>query len=90
VRSAFELPADQRAAIQNAINVTFSADILLRFETAPDLVSGIELTAHGQKIAWSISDYLKLQEKGADKLLQIKAKPEAKPAPKAQEPKSTT
>ena len=43
VRSAFDLPAQQRAAIQNALNETFSADIHVRFETAPDLISGIEL-----------------------------------------------
>jgi F-type H+-transporting ATPase subunit b len=64
VRSAFELPDDPRATIQNAINETFSADIHLRFETAPDLVGGIELTANGRKISWSIADYLKSLEAG--------------------------
>ncbi len=58
VRSAFDLPAEQRAAIQNALNETFSVDLHLRFETAPDLIGGIELSANGQKVAWSISDYL--------------------------------
>ncbi|CAN5752969.1 ATP synthase subunit B [soil metagenome] len=81
VRSAFELPADQRTAIQNAINETFSADIPLRFETAPDLISGIELATHGQKVAWSISDYLTSLEKGVDELVKTKDKPEAKAEP---------
>ena len=49
MRSAFDLPAEQRDAIQNALNETFSAEIHVRFETAPDLVSGIELTTNGQK-----------------------------------------
>ncbi len=49
VRSAFDLPAKQRAAIQTALNETFSAEFPLRFETAPDLVGGIELMANGQK-----------------------------------------
>jgi F-type H+-transporting ATPase subunit b len=31
VRSHFELPDDQKAVIQNAVNVTFSADVPLRF-----------------------------------------------------------
>ena len=35
VRSAFDLPAEQRAAIQNALNETFSAEVRVRFETAP-------------------------------------------------------
>jgi len=77
VRSAFDLPEEQRAAIQNALNETFSADILLRFETAPDLVSGIELTTNGQKVAWSIADYLASLEKGVDELLKEKDKPVA-------------
>ena len=78
VRSAFELPAEQRAAIQNALNETFLAEIHIRFETAPDLISGIELTTNGQKVAWSIADYLVSLEKGVDELLKEKDKPEAK------------
>ena len=81
VRSAFDLPAEQRAAIQNALNETFSAEIHVRFETAPDLVSGIELTTNGQKVAWSIADYLSSLEKGVDELLKEKDKPEAKAEP---------
>ena len=82
VRSAFDVPAEQRAAIQNALNETFSAEIRVRFETAPDLISGIELTSNGQKVAWSIADYLVSLEKGVDELLKEKDKPEAKAAPK--------
>jgi F-type H+-transporting ATPase subunit b len=78
VRSAFDLPAEQRAAIQNALNETFSAEIGIRFETAPDLVSGIELTTNGQKVAWSIAEYLASLEKGVDELLKTQFKPEAK------------
>ncbi len=79
VRSAFDLPAEQRTAIQNALNETFSAKIRVRFETAPDLVSGIELTTNGQKVAWSIADYLASLERGVEELLKEKDKPEAKP-----------
>jgi len=93
VRSAFDLPVEQRSAIQNAINETFSADIHLRFETAPDLVSGIELTSNGQKVAWSIADYLSSLEKGVDELLKEKDKPPPKPEHKPEvkaEPKVET
>jgi F-type H+-transporting ATPase subunit b len=45
-----------------------------------------ELTTKGQKIAWSIADYLASLEKGVGELLKEKDKPEAKAAPKA-EPK---
>ena len=76
MRSTFDLPAQQRAVIQNALNETFSAEIHVRFETAPDLVSGIELTTNGQKVAWSIADYLVSLEKGVDELLNKQAKAE--------------
>jgi F-type H+-transporting ATPase subunit b len=86
VRSAFDMPAEQRAAIQNALNETFSAEIHIRFETAPDLIGGIELTANGQKVAWSIADYLLSLEKGVGELLKEKDKPITKAEPKT-EPK---
>lgn len=81
VRSAFDLPVDQRAAIQNAINETFSADIRLRFETAPDLVSGIELTTNGLKVGWSIAEYLTSLEAGVGEVLKGMNKPEANSQP---------
>jgi F-type H+-transporting ATPase subunit b len=80
VRSAFELPPEQRSAIQKALNETFSADIHLRFETAPDLVSGIELSTNGQRVGWTIADYLDSLQKGVDELLKEREKPEAKVA----------
>jgi F-type H+-transporting ATPase subunit b len=69
VRSVFDLPAGQKAAIQNALNETFAAEIRLRFETAPDAICGIELTAGGQKLAWSVADYLKSLGQRVDALL---------------------
>jgi F-type H+-transporting ATPase subunit b len=83
VRSVFELPAEQRATIQNALNETFSADIRIQFETSPDLIGGIELTSNGQKVAWSIADYLMSLQNGVDKLLNENKPPEQpKPAMK--------
>ncbi len=88
VRSAFDLPAEERAKIQNAINETFSADVHLRFETSPDLVGGIELTTNGQKVAWSIGEYLTSLEMGVGEIIKQqeppKPKPEAKPETTAQ------
>ncbi len=78
VRSAFDLPAEQRAAIQKALNETFSADIRIRFETAPNLVSGIELSTNGQKVAWSIADYLASLEEAVGELLKGEDQREAK------------
>ena len=69
VRSAFDLGPVQRAAIQNALNEDFSASVPLRFETAAGPICGIELTSNGQKVAWSIADYLSSLEKSVGELL---------------------
>jgi F-type H+-transporting ATPase subunit b len=87
VRSAFDLPAEPRAAIQNALNESFSADVAVRFETSHDELCGIELTAGGQRIAWSIADYLTSLGQRVDALLDAQA---AHPAEAASEPSSAT
>ncbi len=90
VRSAFDLPQEQRDAVHQAINETFSADISLRFESAPDLVSGIDLSANGQRVGWDLENYLGSLEKGVSQLLKDKersgptpdSEPHAKSDPK--------
>lgn len=76
VRSAFDLPPDQRATIQAALNDTFAAEIPLRFEADPEVIGGIEFTANGQKIAWSIADYAESLEERVAELLQETGGPE--------------
>ncbi len=76
VRSAFALPVEQQGAIRKALNETFSGEINVRFETAPELVGGIELTASGRKLSWSISDYLDTLQQGVDDLLEATVPPD--------------
>ena len=78
VRSAFELPAAQRDGIQRAINETLSLEVHVRFETAPDLVSGIELVTDGHKVAWSIAEYLMTLETSVAGLLKEKDKSDSR------------
>ena len=79
VHSAFDLPSAQQKSIETAVKETFAPDAHVQFETAPELVSGIELSTNGHKIAWSIADYLATLEKSAGELLNKDAKPEPKP-----------
>jgi F-type H+-transporting ATPase subunit b len=76
VRSAFNLPDEQKAAIQNALNETFSAVIRVRYETDASAISGIELTAQGQKLSWSISSYLDSFDRSLAGVVTRGAKPE--------------
>jgi len=69
VRSHFILPTHLQAAVQNAVNTSFSAEVPLRFETASDTVCGIDLSAGGQKLAWTITEYLRDMEQGVAELL---------------------
>jgi F-type H+-transporting ATPase subunit b len=73
VRSTFAQPDDQKASIQNAINETFAADVRIRFETTPDGVCGIELTAGGQKISWTIANYLDSLDARVGELLSMQS-----------------
>ena len=75
LRCAFELPPEQRAIINNALNESFAADIPLTFETAPDLIAGIELSANGWKLAWSIADYLVTLESQVSDLFAVQSRP---------------
>jgi F-type H+-transporting ATPase subunit b len=77
VRSAFELPPPQRQAIESALKEMFAVDTSVQFETRPDLVCGIELSTNGQKVAWSIADYLATLEKSAAELLHLDAMTDA-------------
>ena len=95
VHSAFDLPPAQRTAIESAVKETFGPEAQVQFETAPELVCGIDLSTNGHKVSWSIADYLATLEKSAGELLHKEAKPEpkaeAKPEPKAEakpEPKA--
>jgi F-type H+-transporting ATPase subunit b len=83
VRSVFDMPTEQKAAIQNALNESFSAQIRLRFETAPDSICGIELTANGQKVAWSIADYIDSLDQKVGAFLGAQPDAQSKPAAEA-------
>lgn len=70
LRTAFDLPAPTRATIQAALDEVFATPVRLRFETAPALVGGIELSSSGQKLGWSIDAYLVNLEQSIDELLK--------------------
>ena len=78
VCTTFSLLPAQQSVIEAEIKKLFGTNNKISFETAPDLVSGIELNVSGQKIAWNIEDYLNSLENGVTELLKEKTKPEVK------------
>jgi F-type H+-transporting ATPase subunit b len=76
VRSAFELPAPQRAAIEQALGEICGSGMRLSYQVVPGLIGGVEVSAGGSKIAWSIADYLGALEHSVGQMLA------PQPAPK--------
>lgn len=62
VKSAFELPIKQQKEINDAVNYLLDATTKLKFETAPEIISGIELSTNGFKVGWNFSEYLRALE----------------------------
>ena len=85
VRTTFILSPAHRAAIDTAVKETLGRETQVQFETEPDLVSGIELSTDGQKVAWSIGDYLGSLRQGVDELLKAQPTPAAKVASKTEQ-----
>jgi F-type H+-transporting ATPase subunit b len=86
--SSFNLPDNQKGAIQNALNETFSAEIRVRFQTVSQDVCGIALMANGQEVGWSIDQYLTALNQKVGELLDAQEKPVDNQAKKP-EPEST-
>lgn len=67
IASAFTLSPAQRKEIKAALHKISGANKeKLQFKVVPELVSGIELSVSGHKLAWSIADYLEALEKSVD------------------------
>lgn len=92
VKSAFDLPEKQQTAIKKAVDEILGASTSFQFKTAPEIISGIELTSNGYKLSWSISAYLNSLQKEVsatlnDKVIKDKTK-KVRPKVKKTEKKS--
>lgn len=72
IQSAFELPENSKNEIENAVNETLGNKTEIEFRTAPEVISGIELTANGYKLDWSISAYLNALQNSITETLESK------------------
>jgi F-type H+-transporting ATPase subunit b len=80
VRTAFELGTPQKISIEAGVKAILGDQTRIEYETKPGLISGVELTANGQKFAWSIANYLTSLTNSVHGLWQ----PKIDPAPVAQ------
>lgn len=77
IQSAFPIKEDLRNMIQNALRRYVNDVPAIHYETAEDVLSGVELRAHGHKLAWSLGDYLETMEEGFAHALMEEAKAKA-------------
>lgn len=69
VRTAFPLPPEQREMLAGALREHLDARADVRFVTAPDLVFGVEMSAHSHRLVWNLDEYLeRLEDQFFDEL----------------------
>jgi len=70
VQTAFDLPGEQSELIRAALKEILDDAVDIQFVTETGLISGIEINANGQKIAWSIAEYLATLTKHVNQVMQ--------------------
>jgi F-type H+-transporting ATPase subunit b len=70
LKSRFELPAQLRRKITEAVRRSLSEDADIAYETVSDMILGIELKSGGEKVAWSLESYLNNLEQRAREALE--------------------
>lgn len=69
IRSSFQIPVQMQKELRKVVEEQLGA-CTVRFETAPDLVCGIELATSGHKLSWNIQDWLRSFERSLQEALE--------------------
>jgi len=70
VRSSFALSEDQQERIIAALEDYAPPETPIRFESTPEIITGIEVLVHGHKVSWSVGDYLLALEESFQQALK--------------------
>ncbi len=73
VQSAFAIPVQTQSRIEQSLKEQITNGFTIRYETKPEIVSGIELRINGHKIAWSLNEYLESLMENLSETLQKEA-----------------
>jgi F-type H+-transporting ATPase subunit b len=73
VRSAFSIPVQTQSRIEQALKQQITNGFTIRYDTEPEIVSGVELRVNGHKIAWSLNEYLETLVENLSETLQKEA-----------------
>ncbi len=75
LRSVFPLAEVQQQALRSVVAEILGNGSPVTFETAPELIGGLELVTNGYKVAWNMAEALETTGKNADRILQEKYRP---------------
>jgi len=79
IRSGFEISKGLRQKIMRTIHEKMGADADISYKTDRDMIMGVELQSRGQKISWSLKNYLdELERKTREALEKESEKRETK------------
>jgi F-type H+-transporting ATPase subunit b len=73
IQSAFSINAARQTQIEEALKKQITNGFTIRYLQQPDIVSGIELRVNGNKIAWSLNEYLETLVENLTEKLQKEA-----------------
>ena len=73
IQSAFGIAEPKQAQIEEALKKQITNGFTIRYLREPDIVSGIELRVNGNKIAWSLNEYLETLVESLTETLQREA-----------------
>lgn len=74
VTTTFPLSTESHAAVMSALGQEFGKEVNVAFAVSPKVVTGIELMASGQKVSWSMGEYLTTFEHHLNDILVNKAR----------------
>ena len=73
IQSAFGIPALRRTQIEETLKKQITNGFTINYLQQPEIVSGIEMRVNGNKIAWSLNEYLETLVENLTETLQKEA-----------------
>ncbi|MGE4588777.1 MAG: F0F1 ATP synthase subunit delta [Acidaminococcaceae bacterium] len=74
ITSVFPLKVEQQESLRKILRQRFSDDTVIVFEHDREIIGGIELSVGGQKLVWSIENYLRVLRKNVEHVLEMRQK----------------
>jgi F-type H+-transporting ATPase subunit b len=78
IRTAFPVLPEARKGLSRSLREQLDDSVDVRFTTVPELICGIELRAHSQRLVWNLDSYLEGLEARVFEVLDESAKKHAK------------